>query len=208
MPFVAKKYKVKIGTKADAGDSKEVKRFTNGHKSFTSAEARAMVEQQTREVVTAKVFEDFKSTILRPRNPLCGEQTPRDGGEMGQSRVEGFLLLPPDRPKPVTPPDYKVWSKRNRPKEASLKVGQLEETDVRTLLELSPAAPRISPSGLREIKRIEAMRLLQDTMGSELSFLYSKLDGRQTKISSHLIRNSLDTLSERDEARLALLGKK
>ena len=47
--MATKKWKQKIGTKTNAGDVTVEKRFTNGHKSFTSSEARALVEQQTRE---------------------------------------------------------------------------------------------------------------------------------------------------------------
>ena len=203
-----KKWKVKIGTKANAGDVKEHKRFTNGHKCFTSAEARGMVEQQTRENITASVYESKKSSLVRPRNPLTGEQTPRDGMIMGQPKVDGFLLFPPDRPRPITPPEFSCWSKRNRPKQAALKIGQAREEDIRMVEEMSPTAPNIPPATLRELKRINAMRVLQDTMVGELDFLYSKLNGRQTKISSNLIRNTLDTQAERDEARRALVGLK
>ena len=210
MVFKPKKFKQKIGTKAEAGAGSEIKHFTNGHKSFTAAEAKGMTEQQTRENVTLAVFEKLKSTYIRPRNPLCGEQTPRDGNRMGESRVEGFLLFPPehDEVKPGTPPEYSMWSKRNRPKEATLKVGQLEDAVAKLAVESSPVAPKTSPPMVRELKRIGAMRLMQNTMGGELDFLYSKLEGRQTKISSHLMHNTRQTESERDAARRALVGQR
>ena len=195
MPVAPKKWKVKIGTKAEAGGVKEAKTFTNGHKSFTAAEARAMVEQQTRENKTAANFEVAKATLIRPRNPLTGEETPRPGGEMGAGmrRVEGVPLIPANQPKPSTPPATNMWSRRNRPKDVSLKVGALEEEDARIQHELSPLPPHTSPSTVRELKRIEAMRVLQDTMGGELAFLTSKLAGRTEKISNSLIRNMIDT---------------
>ena len=198
--------KGKIGTRADAGVKVEAKRFTNGHKTFTAAEAKSMTEQQTRERITLEVFEDNKSKYLRPRNPLAGEETPRSGEMMGQRKVDGFLLMPSDRVRPQTPPQHTMWAKRNRPKEATLKVGQIEEEEARTLVELSPHVPGSSPSAVREMKRVEAMRVLQDTMTAELDFLASKLNGRQQKISSSLISNMRTTLSEREDTRSALMG--
>jgi len=208
MPIPPKKWKVKIGTKADASDVKSEKRFLNGHKSFTSAEARAMVEQQTRENSTLANFERLKSTYIRPRNPLCGEETPRDGSQMGTAKVDGFLLFPEDEAKPLTPPLHTMWAKRNRPKKASLKVGAFEEEEYQSLAELSPVAPNTSPPLQRELNRITAMRVMQSNISAELDFLYSKVGGRQAKIGTHLLGNMRATMSERDEARMALNGLK
>lgn len=195
MPVAPKKWKTKIGTKAEAGDVKEVKHFTNGHKSFTTSEARAMMEQQTRENKTAANFEASKATLVRPRNPLTGEETPRAGGEMGAGmrRVEGVPLIPANQARPTTPPASNMWSRRNRPKDVSLKVGAFEEEDARKLHDLFPLPPRTSPETARELKRIEAMRVLQETMGGELAFLTSKLAGRTDKISNSLVKNMIDT---------------
>ena len=69
--------KLKIGQKATIGENRAQKRFTNGHKSFTAAEAKALTETQLREKSTAEVFNNNKYNMCRERNPLTGEDTPR-----------------------------------------------------------------------------------------------------------------------------------
>jgi len=206
MPVVPKKWKVKIGTKAEAGEVKDEKRFMNGHKSFTSAEARALNEQQQREKVTLDLFDSKWRHNIRPRNPLCGEETPRDGNKLGTHKVDGFLLFPEYEAKPQTPPQHTMWSKRNRPKKAALKVGQLEDEEVEKYKEMVPLAPKTSPTMERELKRINAMRVIQHSVMGELEFLKSKLGDRQSKISSNLLLNMKATLNERDLTKETLQG--
>lgn len=54
------------------------RRWTNGHKSFTSAESRALNELLNRERFTQERFHELKHVMTKPRNPLDGEPTPRD----------------------------------------------------------------------------------------------------------------------------------
>jgi hypothetical protein len=56
-------------------------RWTNGHKTFTAAEARAMYEIQMHEKDRAKNFERNKDSLVAQRNPLTGQATPRIGEE-------------------------------------------------------------------------------------------------------------------------------
>lgn len=79
------------------------RRWTNGHKSFTSSESRALNELLEKEKYTQERFQELKTVIKKPRNPLNGEATPRDArGEIilnpnahGKA-VGGNLLYDPD----------------------------------------------------------------------------------------------------------------
>ena len=54
------------------------RKWTNGHKCFTSAESRALNELLNREKSTQERFVALKEIMQKPRNPLNGEPTPRD----------------------------------------------------------------------------------------------------------------------------------
>lgn len=68
---------LKIGQKLSAGDDIHNKRFTNGHKAFTAAEARAITECQRAERRTMENFAANMHSMYRSRDPLIGESTPR-----------------------------------------------------------------------------------------------------------------------------------
>mmetsp|Transcript_24485 Transcript_24485/g.40826 ORF Transcript_24485/g.40826 Transcript_24485/m.40826 type:complete len:217 (-) Transcript_24485:61-711(-) len=74
------------GTRPGAFDPN--RKWTNGHKSFTSAESRALNELLNREQATRERFIAHKDVIKRPRNPLNGDPTPRD--------VRGEVVLNPN----------------------------------------------------------------------------------------------------------------
>ena len=73
-----------------------MKRFHNGHKTFSSAEATAIYELQTHEKHRRENFEKNKDKLVAFRNPLTGEETPREGQEMlimeayDQSRTRNY----------------------------------------------------------------------------------------------------------------------
>lgn len=70
--------KTKIGTTTNVGEVKEEKkRFTNGHKQFTSSEAKALDELLQREKHAKTNFEINANSLIKSRNPVLGEQTPR-----------------------------------------------------------------------------------------------------------------------------------
>lgn len=54
------------------------KKWTNGHKCFTSSESRALNELLNREKSTQERFVSLKDIMKKSRNPLNGEATPRD----------------------------------------------------------------------------------------------------------------------------------
>jgi hypothetical protein len=181
--FVKKKFKQKIGTKTSAGEEVTMKRFTNGHKTFNTAEARAMNEQQARERVTAAVFEKTYMDMHRKRNPLAGEQTPRSGENYGEKRVEAFKLIPEDRPHPKARP---------LPKQPTMKPGQFEgqfdipaDDDEDQLV-----MPR---SYDKKLKEIDSIGLLRDKVKAELMFTNNKMHKRSGDINSSLIQNFLSS---------------
>lgn len=53
--------------------------FNDGHKTHNATEARALQELLKSEKERRKYFEENKFTMVRARNPLTGEATPRDG---------------------------------------------------------------------------------------------------------------------------------
>lgn len=54
------------------------KKYTNGHKFYLASEAKALTETLHREENTAKYFKENMTYMVKPRNPLNGEPTPRD----------------------------------------------------------------------------------------------------------------------------------
>jgi hypothetical protein len=53
--------------------------YSNGHKTFGAMEALGFQQQLKREITTQEYFVRNKEIMIRPRNPLTGEPTPRDG---------------------------------------------------------------------------------------------------------------------------------
>ena len=85
------------------------KRFTNGHKTFTSSEMEAMHELLHHEVTRRDNFERNKYQWRMPRNPLTGEATPREGeGEyIIQPHNRGFQTIRlKESPRVSDPPGY------------------------------------------------------------------------------------------------------
>jgi DNA-directed RNA polymerase sigma subunit (sigma70/sigma32) len=75
-----------------------MKRFYNGHKTFTAAEATAIYELQTHEKVRRDKFEQVKNELIAFRNPLTGEATPRPGGE---EKLMSMLSILDDRERAI-----------------------------------------------------------------------------------------------------------
>jgi hypothetical protein len=60
---------------------KTMKRFNNGHKTFTAPEAKFLTEIYANERKAASKFAHSIPTMRRPRDPTLGEDTPRFGLE-------------------------------------------------------------------------------------------------------------------------------
>jgi len=179
MVFKKKVFKQKIGTKTNAGDTEDVKRFTNGHKCFTSAEAKAMNEQQHRERVTELMFEQKKDNLVRPRNPMTGEQTPRTGANYNEVRVDPYPLIQKNRPTAKYP---------NPQKAVTLKPGMLEPKEGPRLEE-----DVVAHETHKQMHRIDSIRTLQDNVEGELLFLRKKMQDRRQKVNQSLVTNFVDT---------------
>ncbi len=175
MVFKKKVYKQKIGTKTEADAVEEKKVFTNGHKCFTAAEAAAMNEQQRRERITADVFEKSFSVLTRPRNPMIGEQTPREGNLYKEVRVETYPLIMPNRPDAKFPKE---------PKPVTLKPG-VPEPKTGPLAEADIAAHEEH----KQMYKIDSLRMLQDNVAGELMYLKTKLANSSRKVNSSLVTN-------------------
>jgi len=175
MVFKKKVFKQKIGTKTDADAVDVHKIFSNGHKCFTSAQAAAMNEQQSRERKTAEAFEMNKDALHRPRNPMTGEMTPREGNVYKEVHVEKYPLIPANRPE--------ARPSKER-KQATLKPG-VPEPKGGSLAELELAAHEEH----KQMHRIDSIRQLQDNASAELLYLQKRLAQSARKVNTSLVTN-------------------
>lgn len=160
--------KVKIGEKVVAGAEKnqEKKVFTNGHKSFTSAECRLLIETQAREKQIVKTFDDTKYNIVRPRNPLTGEETPRvytDKINGTVLRRTGDLLMkaPSSKSEDDENSMFSQGSARSNNTLGSSYTGRSGIEDKGNPLKRSD----------RTVERIHALQNLQDNISGEIEYL-------------------------------------
>jgi hypothetical protein len=80
------------------------KDFNNGHKTFVTSEAKAFNEQLRAEKKRREYFDAYKHTMIRDRNPLIGDPTPRVDLMTGV-RVNQEPIINPDWiPRPL--PDF------------------------------------------------------------------------------------------------------
>mgnify|MGYP003687918485 CR=1 FL=1 len=161
--------KVKIGEKVVIGEEKkeERKRFTNGHKCFTSAETRALLELQTTERRAADNFEKKKYEIIRPRNPITGGVTPRTKtnlkGEILEKTGEPIFLHPPVNTK--TPEEEE------------------REAEERILQNKNP----LKRSDKTE-ERIFSLQNRQDIMGGEIMYLRDLVEHKKKQLHQQTSR--------------------
>ncbi len=180
MVFKKKVYKQKIGTKTSAGDVTEMKRFTNGHKCFTTLEARAMNEQQKRERETQHLFANTYKEMYRPRDPMAGERTPRDGSRYKETYVAPYPLIPENRGSIRSPKE---------PKAVTLKVGKQEGDEYGVNRASSEMEGEMSHEETKRTLKINSLRRLQDTVSGELMFLQQKIADRKAKVNANLVSN-------------------
>ena len=153
--------KLKIGQKATIGENRERKRFTNGHKVFTAAEAKALTETQEREKITAEVFSKNKFNMYRERNPLTGEETPR----LPQS--PGIPILNTHGNDEIYIPSKK---------ELTGKCNFLDSQELRD-------------EEKRANNRVNSLRKKQDDMNGELIYLKEKIMEKEKKVFMNLLKN-------------------
>lgn len=143
--------KIKIGAKVTAGENKKAERkvFNNGHKVFTASEAKVLTELQTQERRTVNNFELNKANLVRPRNPITGESTPRmiyDENGIGRQGGEPLFTS-----------------------------AQLQQQEKAALLVSSPpkVENELKRSDLRAA-RISSIQSMQDNINGELAYLRDK----------------------------------
>ena len=113
---IGKKKRRKDGTVVDLW-GEYGKRFTNGHKSFTSAQVKAVNELQAHEEKFREDFMRDREVFMRARDPMVGDETPRDAhGQpiMNSSQLKSHivsnnaeLLIPANRPPARSVPPIK-----------------------------------------------------------------------------------------------------
>ena len=88
------------------------KRFTNGHKTLTTSEATALTELLHSEQRKRETFHALKDVMVRSRDPLAGDKTPRtqNGDVVLNPNAHGTVangrpLFDADRPPRVLPPE-------------------------------------------------------------------------------------------------------
>lgn len=180
--------KIKIGEKVTAGEgTKSLNQvFKNGHKSFTVAEAKVLTETHHRERRQVDNFEAYKSKMLRPRNPLLGEPTPRElVGVQGEVVERTGELLFPVRPKSAVStattsayqqlPLSSRYTARSTPRYSSRIYND-------QIPELSDEAPNPLKRSDQTEERISSLQNMQDNISGELEFLRMKLLEKQRKL--------------------------
>jgi chaperonin cofactor prefoldin len=155
--------KVKIGEKVVIGEQKqtEIKRFNNGHKSFTSEECRALLELQSTEKRAAESFERRKYDLIRDRNPITGDITPRE-----HINSKGEVTLK------TGDPIFKTSTIKTRSPE---EIEQQEEE-----LRLKNQNPLKRSDRVEE--RIHSLQNRQDMLGGEIAFLRDQITARKNHV--------------------------
>ncbi len=147
--------KVKIGAKVTAGENKKEERkvFTNGHKVFTAQEAKRLLETQTTEKRTVANFEANMSRMIRPRNPLTGDSTPRlVYDKNGVGTQTGEPLFTSDHLRTLNA------STANRPNQ--MEVNPLKRSN-------------------QDAAHISSLQNMQDNINGELAYLKMKMQEKQ-----------------------------
>ena len=83
-------------------EAKSIKRFNNGHKTLNSRESEFLKEIYNGERTSNEKSNDKISTRRRPRNPLLGEDTPREGSGFAPTTelyLSGQTQVAPFSPK-------------------------------------------------------------------------------------------------------------
>lgn len=95
--MITQKYKSAIMTQ-----EKFVKReYNNGHKTFIASEAKAFHEQLRAEKSRKEYFDAYKHTMMRDRNPLVGDPTPRVDPVTGIKSHQEPIINPNWVPRPL-----------------------------------------------------------------------------------------------------------
>lgn len=182
--------KVKIGEKVVAGEIKlhEKKKISEGHKSFTSLEARILAEQLAREQKTLHDFESHKETFLKPRNPITGDITPRivldNSGDVKYHT--GEFLFPKRLPDKAPESEEKANEYYGLPSYRAVSTPTSQVNKVLPPMD-STRQKTGSPSPYKKSNKtdecISALQNRQDHISGEIEYLKVKLREKQQAIA-------------------------
>ncbi len=160
-----------IGSKKTQGEGNQgLKRFNNGHKHFTSAEAMELVQVLKVEERLATNFDKNKMTMIRPRNPLVGEKTPRD-------EHEGVPLIREDAQ------DIYI---RSVP-EITKKIGSLPDGILSRAAELGTTVTKLN----KDAVKIRTLQSMHDDITGELEYWKLKVSNRERLMHTSLMKNRM-----------------
>lgn len=168
--------KLKIGEKLTEGVAVVEKRFTNGHKSFTAAEARAITEGYKSEVQKKERFDAIHMEMYKDRDPIIdGEGAPRQLVMNNNNFANANLTMIEEQMHKGYPLGMSPMLRS--PKEVTGKIGV---PDYKAGQELPQHCPNL---------RISSLRTLQDNISGELEYLKMKEMEKRSKLSETMIRN-------------------
>ncbi len=166
--------KLKIGEKVTVGEKrKDEKRiFTNGHKVFTAQEAKRLLETQATERRTVANFENNLGSLMRPRNPILGDETPRIVYDVKgkPSHTTGSLLIPADQLEAVI--SHTQSSQHSMNKVSSL-IRLKHKRNYQLLIHQGTEINILKRSDPRA-ERIASLHVLQDNIGGINTILGNK----------------------------------
>jgi hypothetical protein len=177
--------KTKIGDKIIAeanGNSKEGRRdFTDGHKSFDSFACRLLIESQARERKAAEAFEKNKETLIKPRNPLTGEPTPR----IIYNNITGEFIQKVGEPLFAKPVPFQTTSSRVQTARSNSSSNNNNNNNG-SYSSRSHSSNNYSNNPLKrtnkDAERIASLQNLQDTVNAELAFLQKQMEEKEAKL--------------------------
>lgn len=158
---------------------KKAVEFKDGHKSFNTMETEAISAYYLKERQIREHFEREKSSMIRPRNPIHAEATPRDG--------QGILLIDSSIPQVDVLSIHKESTLRRR---RYLPVtGKIGNQDELYITERSPNRPAATQKIDSSVEFLTSIRKRKETLESQLSKMNVVLQTRKEGLNESLRRN-------------------
>ena len=175
------------------------KRFTNGHKCFTSSQVKAVHELQHHEENFRQAFVRDKDIFLRPRDPMVGDETPRDahGQPIMQSsqlkthivKTNSEMLFPENRP-----PARKVPPIKNPPGQIGTSVEKYNILGNRDNPDFGDAGANPKGDMNRYAQELHARKMTAKTDSDEFArtLMKVKAERQQAMLQRQINRMTLD----------------
>lgn len=170
------KKEVEIGAKVEASASPKHEKVipNDGHKFFNAIEARSMAETLKQENLSRSRFEERKSKLIVPRNPIMGDQTPRKEIDYNYFEIKGG-----------------DGTFRRVDKIGSLKLGVSDKIGFRG----EHIHEKGSPS-FCNMARIESLRNLQDNISENMELLRVRIAEKDSLVKMSLMKNRQATMKK------------